>query len=113
MSKVVQRSVRFESSGAANSESVTPSLGDVLDELRVLHKKVEYLCKEIPAIRGEKDPDRNLPVREAAEIASISERKMRTLIHAGEVPSIKIGRRRLVPNQPFRAWLRRKAEATT
>ena len=35
--------------------------------------------------------------KEAADVLSISERKMRDLIRAGTVPSVRLGRTRLVP----------------
>ena len=89
--------------GSAEKTKKRPPWSQVLDRIDRLEEKID-------ALRGQKDEGRNLDVSEAAEIASVSRRKMDNLIHAGEVPSLKIGRRRLIPNRAFRAWLRRQAE---
>lgn len=80
------------------------------EEASGLREDVQGLRAEVRSLRGETDPERNLAVEEAAEIAGISRRKLDTLIAEGSVPSLKIGRRRLIPNRAFRAWLRRRAE---
>lgn len=94
-----------------NSEPEPPPwLEKLRKEVKGVRQEVQGLRQEVRSLRGEKDPARNITVDEAADLAGVSRRKLETLIHAGEVPSLKIGRRRLVPYRAFVAWLRSKAE---
>ena len=95
--------------GSASKER-PPWLAELRAEVRPLREEVRNLREEVRSLRGKEDEGRNLSVKEAAEIAGISRRKLDMLIHNGDCPSLKIGNRRLVPNLAFRAWLRRKAE---
>ena len=46
-----------------------------------------------------------LSVQEAAEQIGISKPKVYELIRSGEIPSIHIGKKIVVPRQPFLDWL--------
>lgn len=100
----------FPLTGAAGPPKRPPWLTELRAEFSALREEVHQLREEVRSLRGQRDPERNLSTDEAAEIAGISSRKLEELVHSGEVPSLKIGRRRLIPNRAFRAWLRSQAE---
>ena len=52
-----------------------------------------------------KDPNRLLSMREAAEFLGISERLLWTLADEREVPSLRIGRRRLFRRATLIKWV--------
>jgi excisionase family DNA binding protein len=88
---------------AALRDAIEPIVDDLRDEIRALRDDVRQL-------RGERSSAAMISMSEAAAIAGISERTFQTLVHEGVVPSAKIGRRRLIPKEAFRAWLRRQIE---
>lgn len=62
------------------------------------------------AVMGPPTPSSNqqvlaLRTREAAEALGISERTLQTLVSAGEIPHVKLGRATLFPVHELRDWL--------
>ena len=55
--------------------------------------------------QASKDPNRLLSIREAAEFLGISERLLWTLADNREVPSLRIGRRRLFRRAALIRWI--------
>ena len=51
-------------------------------------------------------------VKEAAESVGVGETQMRELLLRGEIPSKKVGRRRLVPRWALEEWLDQTTPAT-
>jgi excisionase family DNA binding protein len=49
-----------------------------------------------------------LTIAEAARAVGVSERHLRSMLH--EIPHTPMGRRVVIPVDPFRDWLRRRAE---
>lgn len=49
-------------------------------------------------------------VKEAAQAVGVSDRKMRDLINITGFPVVRLGGRILIPIDPLRDWLKRKAE---
>ena len=47
---------------------------------------------------------------EAALSAGLCERTLSDLVVSGEIPSVKVGRRRLIPVRELRKWLSRRSE---
>jgi len=80
---------------------------DILDELR---EKVESLQQEVRALRIGEDPERLLTKKETAELLSVSERTVDTLVHSGEITSLKIGRARRIPKKAVTAYIRGKVQ---
>lgn len=83
---------------------------------RALVREVKELREEVQALRqadtgGEANTDPlTLSMNDAADRLGISRRTLDTLCAAGEVTSIKVGRRRLVPVGALDAYIRRKAD---
>jgi excisionase family DNA binding protein len=98
-------------------EAIEPLINGLHEDIQGLREEVAELRlelrQEIHQLRGERSSVAMLSVTEAAAIAGISERTMQTLIHAKEVPSAKIGRRRLIPKKAFFAWLRSQVEGVS
>ena len=44
---------------------------------------------------------------EAAQLLSIGRTKMYALLKSGEIPSVRVGRKILIPNSKLEAWLHR------
>ncbi len=53
-----------------------------------------------------------VPMRRAAELLGVSVRTVQNLITAKELPSRKIGRRRLIPYSALQALARRDSDTT-
>lgn len=53
------------------------------------------------------------PVPEIAPLIGVSVRQAWYLVHSGELPSAKIGAKRVVMRTDAEAWLRRKVEEET
>lgn len=49
-------------------------------------------------------------IEEAAELLGIGRSTAYDLVKGGELPSVKIGRRRLVPREALHTWIRKKTE---
>lgn len=79
-------------------------------EIASLRTDISALQEELEATRAAEDPDRLIDLDEAAELLGISRRSLATLVHDGEIRSLKIGRRRLIPRRALDAYIRRKAE---
>ena len=45
---------------------------------------------------------------EAANIAGVSRTKMKTLLSSGEIPSAKVGKRRLIMQESILEWARKQ-----
>lgn len=75
-----------------NREEVLDAIQVVLDALD-LHEKPRCLSME-----------------DAAERLGVSKRTLDTLVHKGEVQSLKIGRRRVVPLRALEAYVERKLD---
>lgn len=88
---------------AALREAIRPLVDGIREE-------VEALRDEVRTLRNERDPERLLDLDEAAALLGISRRSVDTLVAAGELSSLKIGRRRLVPRRALSAFIRRRAE---
>lgn len=51
-----------------------------------------------------------MTVQEAADALGISRNTAYELVHQGQIPSVRLGRRLLVPKQALHAWLEGQAE---
>jgi len=51
-----------------------------------------------------------MTVQETAEALGISRNTAYELVHQGHIPSVRLGRRLLVPKQALHAWLEGQAE---
>lgn len=51
-----------------------------------------------------------MTVQEAADALGISRNTAYELVHQGHIPSVRLGRRLLVPKQALHAWLEGQAE---
>lgn len=85
------------------------------DHLQALGEHVAVAVAE--RLRTEIDTSSNqgpepdmLTVQQVADRLQVSERTIQTLIHSGEIPSVKIRRCRRIPAAAFDAYVRRKAE---
>ncbi len=61
--------------------------------------------KEIDKQSPVPDRFRAFSLKQMAEILSVSEQHVGRLVRSGELESIKIGRRRLIPSISFQKWL--------
>lgn len=80
------------------------------EQLKAIRRRIEEVREEVGRLRTERDPDRLLDLGEAADLLNVSRRTVETLIHSGELPSVKIRRRRLIPHRALQAYIRSKAE---
>ena len=67
----------------------------------------EDIFKPIPV---EPVPRITLSVAEAAKALGISDRTITSMIGRGEIPVVNIGKRRLLPVEGLREWIRKKTE---
>jgi excisionase family DNA binding protein len=81
-------------------EAIEPMVSD-------LRKEVVRLRQEVRALRSEEDPERLLTKEEAADLLGVSERTVDTLIHSGEIASLKVRRARRIPHRALRDYIRR------
>lgn len=51
-----------------------------------------------------------MTVQETAEALGISRNSAYQLVRQGEIPSVRLGRRLVIPKQALTAWLERQAE---
>lgn len=51
-----------------------------------------------------------MTVQEAADALGISRNTAYELVHQGQIPSVRLGRRLLVPTKALHAWLEGQAE---
>lgn len=79
----------------------------VKEQNRLLREQNEKL----ETLLAQRDPDRLDDLDEAADLLNVSRRTVETLCHSGELPSVKIRRRRLIPHKALKAFIRRKAES--
>ncbi len=63
---------------------------------------------EINARISEKKITVSIP--EAAEILSLGESKLKELIYQGEIPSLKVGSRRLIRRESLKEWAEREEQ---
>ena len=105
-------SIQVQESDDAHGPQASALIQAIEPMVAGLRKEESQLRKEIRRLRSRHKEMANLSMAEAAEMAGISERMLQTLVHDGEVPSMKIGRRRLIPYEAFTAWLRRQVEAS-
>lgn len=106
------RNRRIISNEADSAEGPPPgSDAWIAQVLRAICRRIEEVRKEVGRLRTERDPDRLDDLDEAADLLNVSRRTVETLIHSGELPSVKIRRRRLIPHRALKAYIRRKAEA--
>jgi excisionase family DNA binding protein len=75
-----------------------------------LRDEIHALREEVRALRGQRDADALLDMDEAAEILGVSRRTVDTLVHAGEITSLKVRRCRRIPRKALDAYIRRQAE---
>jgi excisionase family DNA binding protein len=75
-----------------------PEFGRVLDRLldQVAKELADRIEQRLDRIADGRQRGAGLDVKQAALRLGVSERKMRELVMSGEVPSIKVGRRRLI-----------------
>lgn len=99
-----------DSSGPQEGRKFSPDDDPVWHEVRATREEVREMKAEIRALRNERDPARNIDFQEAASIAGVSERTLRSYAADGSLPTLKIGRRRLIPYRGFTAWLRRRVD---
>lgn len=76
-----------------------------------LREQNERLEKIQQVLLQQRDPDRLNDLDEAADLLNVSRRTVETMVHAGELPSVKIRRRRLIPHRALQAYIRQKAES--
>ncbi len=55
----------------------------------------------------------NLSVDETAAALKVSPRTVRSFLARGELPSMRIGRRRLIPWRALQKWVRDRTEASS
>lgn len=87
-----------QSSNRENDRS--PPIKDVLDAVREA---------VLDALNAHEAP-RCLSMEDAAERLGVSRRTLDTLVHKGEVQSLKIGRRRVVPLRALEAYVERRLD---
>jgi excisionase family DNA binding protein len=63
------------------------------------------VVRQMPEATGQATPRLALSVKETAEALGLSKAFVERLIAIGELPSRKVGRRRLVPVAAIQAWL--------
>jgi excisionase family DNA binding protein len=78
---------------------------ETLSRLNDLHREVRQLRAEVQKLTAEPDAPDLLTVEEATARLRLSERTVRSLISSGELPSVKIKRRRLVPAEALEAFI--------
>lgn len=76
-----------------------PSLDDIRKAIR----------DELRAARRRDAAPRLLEISDVAEALKVSERHVQTLLHAGEIASVKVGRCRRVPADAVKTYIRRQA----
>jgi excisionase family DNA binding protein len=69
----------------------------------------EVVREELQAARRRDAAPQMLEVSDVAEALKVSERHVQTLLHAGEIASVKVGRCRRVPADAVEAYIRRQA----
>lgn len=73
-------------------------------------QQLEQIHQDLQRLLTQRNPDRLDDLDEAADLLNVSRRTVETLVHAGELPSVKIRRRRLIPHKALQVFIRRKAE---
>lgn len=56
-------------------------------------------------------PKLALSIVETAEAIGVCERTVQTLLSNGEIPSVRVGQRRLIPVDALKEWLSKRIEA--
>lgn len=82
-------------------EAIEPLVSDLRQEVRELRQEIQQL-------RAEDDPERLLDKSEAADLLGVSERTVDTLIHSGEIQSLKVRRARRIPYRALAAYIERR-----
>lgn len=82
------------------SDRLTAAVAELVDALRA------ELAAEVPTA-----PDRLYDVDAAAAALGIARSKLYDLITAGELRSVKVGRRRLIPTQAVAEFIRQAGAA--
>jgi excisionase family DNA binding protein len=76
---------------------------------RLAERITEQLRGEIQQLASPQEPDL-LTTEQAAERLNISKRTTETLIHSGELPSVKVRGCRRIPTAALESYIRRLAE---
>lgn len=76
-------------------------------EIRELREEVKEVKKELQTTTHERSL---LDTNEVAEVLGISDRKVRSLISGGELPSLLIGRRRKVRREDVEEFIQKCSE---
>lgn len=79
---------------------------DIAGMVSVLLQKVESLVHALAVERG--DTAECLSLTQAANTLGVCEETISALVRAGEVRTITLGRRRVVPRQALRDWITRR-----
>jgi len=80
-------------------------------DLKVKDVRETHSWNGADAARPEAGPRLAYSVREAAAVLGVSQSTMHRLVREGEVPSITIGSRVLVPVKAFAEWVDSRVEA--
>lgn len=91
----------------ADIEALRAAIEPLVDGLR---EEVQELREEVRSLRTRRDSDALLDLDETAELLGVSRRTVDTLVHAGEITSVKIRRCRRIPRRALTAYIRRRAE---
>ncbi|MEQ9454676.1 MAG: helix-turn-helix domain-containing protein [Phycisphaeraceae bacterium] len=71
------------------------------------------MVKPSPTPTGTSPSPLLLNIRQAAKVLGISSRYVSDLVARDEIPSIKLGRRRLFPYDALKTWLAKKPQQPT
>lgn len=98
---------------ASSGRPLPPELRRLIDQAAVMARSGQVSARsgqpraEMPAAckTDAMDPDQHIDMKQAAELAGVSERTLRRRIAEGELPSAKLHGRRVVKVQDLQAWI--------
>lgn len=101
---------RNSHSAALPPETERDRIALLWQQLAEQGQQLEQIHQDLRELLAQRDPDRLDDLDEAANLLNVSRRTVETLVHAGELPSVKIRRRRLIPHRALQAYIRRKVQ---
>lgn len=99
--------IEIESDDRKAEEALREAIEPLVSDLR---EEVQELRQEVQALRRTEDPERLLDKAEAADLLGVSERTVDTLIHSGEIASLKVRRARRIPYRALQAYIERRVD---
>lgn len=97
--------VEIEADDCKDAEALREAIEPLVSGLR---EEVRELRQEVEALRRKEDPERLLTKEDAADLLGVSERTVDTLIHSGELQSLKVRRARRIPYRALAAYIERR-----